>query len=132
MLFITSRGKHYVQSLIAHKLFIVYKWLTHWQSNSYHSISRAYAYTRLAQGLNESMISFVRSYLDSCLAAKLCTLFMDDIGCGVETFEQMIPTLPQLFDCLRKSGLRLTPHKCEIGMTNQFSWQYNNTSRAKT
>ena len=41
---------------------------------------------------------------------------MDDIGCGVETFEQMVPTLRQIFDCLRKSGLRLTPHKCEFGM----------------
>ena len=43
---------------------------------------------------------------------------MDDIGCGVETFEQMIPTLRQIFDCLRKLGLRLTPHKWEFGMTS--------------
>ena len=41
---------------------------------------------------------------------------MDYIGCGVETFEQMVPTLRQIFDCLRKSGLRLTPHKYEFGM----------------
>ena len=37
--------------------------------------SRTYAYTRLAQGLNESVTgfsSFVRNYLDSCLAANLC------------------------------------------------------------
>ena len=33
-----------------------------------------------------------------------------------ETFEQMVPTLSQIFDCLRKSGLRLKPHKCEFGM----------------
>ena len=81
--------------------------------------SRTYAYTRLAQGLNKSVTgfsSFVRSCLYSCLAANLCTQFMDDIGCGVETFEQMIPTLRQIFDCLRKSGLRLTPQKCEFGM----------------
>ena len=83
--------------------------------------SRTYAYTRLAQGLNKSVTglsSFVRSYLDYCLAANLCTQFMDDIGCGVETFEQVIPTLRQIFDCLRKSGLRLTPHKCEFGMNS--------------
>ena len=43
---------------------------------------------------------------------------MDDIGCGVETFEQVIPTLRQKFDCWRKSGLRLTPHKCEFGLTS--------------
>ena len=86
---------------------------------SFNFASRTYAYTRLAQGLNKSVTgfsSFVRSYLDSCLAANLCTQFMDDIGCGVETFEQMVPTLRQIFDCLRKSGLRLTPHKCEFGM----------------
>ena len=83
--------------------------------------SRTYAHTRLAQGLKKSVTgfsSFVRSYLDSCLAANLCTQFMDYIGCGVETFEQMIPTLRQIFDCFRKSGLRLTPHKCEFGKTS--------------
>ena len=86
---------------------------------SFDLASRTYAYTRLAQGLNKSMTgfsSFVRYYLDSCLAANSCTQFMDDIGCGVETFEQMVPTLRQTFDCLRKSGLRLTPHKCEFGV----------------
>ena len=88
---------------------------------SFNFASRTYAYTRLAQGLNKSVTgftSFVRSYLDSCLAANLCTQFMDDIGCGKETFGQMIPTLRQIFDYLRKSGLRLTPHKCEVGMTS--------------
>ena len=82
---------------------------------SFNFAPRTYAYTRLARGLNKSetgFSSFVRSYLDYCLAANLCTQFMDDIGCGVETFEQMITTLRQLFDSLRKSGLRLTPHKC--------------------
>ena len=69
---------------------------------SFNFASRTYAYTRLAQGLNKSVTGFspfVRSYLDSCLAANLCTQFMDDIGCGVETFEQTVLTLRQLFDC---------------------------------
>ena len=88
---------------------------------SFNFFSRTYAYTRLAQGLNKSVSgfnSFVRSYLGSCLAANLCTQFMDDIGCEVEFFEQMIPFLRQIFDCLRKSGLRLTPQKCEFGLTS--------------
>ena len=88
---------------------------------SFSFFSRTYAHTRLAQGLNKSVRGFssvVRSCLDSCFAANICTQFMDDIGCGVETFEQMIPTLRQIFDCLRKSGLRLTPHICEFGMTS--------------
>ena len=40
---------------------------------SFNFASRTYAYTRLAQGLNKSVTgfsSFVRSYLDSCLAAN--------------------------------------------------------------
>ena len=88
---------------------------------SFNFASRTYAYQRLAQGLNKSVTgfsSFVRSYLDFCLGANLCTQFMDDIGCGVENSEQMIPTLRQIFDCLRKSGLRLTTHKCEFGMSS--------------
>ena len=54
---------------------------------SFNFSSPTYAYTRLAQGLNKSVTgfsSFVRSYLDSCLAANLCTHLMDDIGCGVK------------------------------------------------
>ena len=66
------------------------------QHLSFNFSSKTYAYTRLARGSNKSVTgfsSFVSSYLDSCLAANLCTQFMDDIGCGKETFEQLIPTL---------------------------------------
>ena len=62
--------------------------------------------------------SFVRSYLESRLAANLCTQFGDDIGCGLETSDQMVPTLRQIFGCLCKSGLRLTPHKGQFAMTS--------------
>ena len=67
---------------------------------SFNFASRAYAYSRLAQSLNKSVTgfsSFATSYLDACLAANLCTQFMDDIGCGVETF---VPALRQIFDFL--------------------------------
>ena len=90
---------------------------------SFNFASRTYANTRLAQGLNKSVTefsSFVRSYLDSCLAVNLCTQFMDAFGCGVETFEQMVPSLRQYLDCLRKSGLKLTPHKCVFGMLSIY------------
>ena len=88
-------------------------------------VSKAYTYTKLAQDLKKSVngfSSFVRSYLCSCLAVNLGSQFMDDIKCGLQTFEQMIPTLRQKLDCLRKSGLRLNPHKCEFGIasTNFF------------
>ena len=88
---------------------------------SFNFASRTYAYIKIAQDLNKSVTgfsSYVRTYLDCCLAANLCTHFMDDIGCGVGTFEQVMPTLRQIIDCLRKSGLRLTSQKCDFGMTS--------------
>ena len=80
--------------------------------------SRTYAYKCLAQGLSKSVTgfsSFIRHYLDPCLAADLCTQFMDDIGSAVYNFDEMIPTLSKIFECVRKSGLKLSPNKCEIG-----------------
>ena len=44
---------------------------------------------------------------------------MDDIGCGVDTFDRIVPTLRQIFDCFWKSALRLTPHKLEFGMPSK-------------
>ena len=40
---------------------------------------------------------------------------MDDIGSAVYNFDEMIPTLSKIFECVRKSGLKLSPNKCEIG-----------------
>ena len=82
--------------------------------------SRTFAYNCLAQGLNKSVTgfsSFVKHYLDPCLAANVCTQFMDDIAAGVNNFDEMIPALRKIFDCLRESGLKLSAHKCEFGTT---------------
>ena len=82
--------------------------------------SRTFAYNCLAQGLNKSVTgfsSFVKHYLDKCLAANVCTQFMDDIAMGVNNFDEMIPALTKIFDCLRASGLKLSAHKCEFGTT---------------
>ena len=57
---------------------------------------RTMAYQRLARGLNRSVTgfsAFVRNYLEPCLSANVFTQFMDDIGCGVESVEQLIPNL---------------------------------------
>ena len=40
---------------------------------------------------------------------------MDDIGSAVNNYQELIPTLKKIFECTRKSGLRLSPKKCEIG-----------------
>ena len=49
--------------------------------------SRTYANKCLAQGLNKSLTgfsSFIRHYLDPCLASGNCTQFMDDFGNAVK------------------------------------------------
>ena len=80
--------------------------------------SRTYAYKCLGQGLSKSLTglsSFIRHYLDPCLAADLVTQFMDDFGSAVKNFDEMIPTISKIFESVRKSGLKLSPNKCEIG-----------------
>ena len=80
--------------------------------------SRTVAYQRLAKGLNRSVTgfsAFVRNYLEPCLSAKVCTQFMDNIGCGAESFEQVIPNLRLILKCLCRPGLKLLPEKCVFG-----------------
>ena len=80
--------------------------------------SRAIAYNCLAQGLNKSVAgfsSFIKHFLDPCLAAIVCMQFMDDIAAAVSSFDEMITALGKLFDCLRQSGLKLSARKCEYG-----------------
>ena len=42
---------------------------------------------------------------------------MDDIAIGVNNFNEMIPALTKIFDCLRALRLKLSAHKCEFGTT---------------
>ena len=82
--------------------------------------SRTFAYNCLAQGLNKTVTgfsSFVKHYLDPCLAAKVCTQFMDDIAVEVNNFVEMIPALRKIFDCWRESGWKLSAHNFEFGTT---------------
>ena len=79
--------------------------------------SRTYACKCLAQGLGKSVTglsAFIGHYLDPCLAAVLCSQLMDDIGCAVDKFENLVPALRKIFDCLRRSGSNLSPGKCEL------------------
>ena len=58
--------------------------------------SRNMPYQGIVGGLKKSVTgfsAFVRNYLEPCLPANVCTQFMDDIGCGVESVEELIPKL---------------------------------------
>ena len=46
---------------------------------------------------------------------------MDDYDCGVETFQQIEPTLRKLFECIRKSGLKLSPEKSQVAKKSMES-----------
>ena len=82
--------------------------------------SRIFAYNCLAQGLNRSVTgfsSFVKHYLDPCLAANVCTQFITDIAARVNNSDELIPPLRKTFNCLRESDLKLSAHECEFGTT---------------
>ena len=40
---------------------------------------------------------------------------MDDIGCGVESVEQLIPNLRLILKWLRRLGVKLSPENCVFG-----------------
>ena len=81
--------------------------------------SRTFAYRRLAQRLSPSLSafsSFTRKYLDPVIKADQFAQFVDDIGTAANTPEQMIKNLRAVFQCLRKTGLKLSMAKCLFGL----------------
>ena len=82
--------------------------------------SRTWAFLRLAQGLSRSVSafsSFMRETLDSVITADKCTQYVDDIATASCTVEEMIENLRAVFECLEKSGLKLSTEKCQFGVT---------------
>ena len=80
---------------------------------------RTYAYQTLAQGLSRSVTafsSFMRKYLDSCIASGKCFQYVDDIGSATNSQGEMIANLREIFKCIEKAGLRLSMKKCEFGV----------------
>ena len=80
--------------------------------------SRTFAYRRMARGLSCSLSafsSFIREYLDPIIKADQCAQYVDDIGIAANTPEQLIRNLRAVFfQCLRKTGLKLSMTKCHF------------------
>ena len=77
--------------------------------------SRTFAYQRLAQGLSRSLpafSSFKSEYLDPVIKADQWAQYVDDIGIGANTPEQLIKNLRAVFQSLRKAGPKLSMAKC--------------------
>ena len=87
--------------------------------------SRTYAYKCLAQGVSKSVTgfsSFIRHYLDPCLAADLCTQFMDDIGSVVYNFDEMIPTLRKSSNAYGSQDLNCRRTNVRSVMCHEVPW----------
>ena len=81
--------------------------------------SRIYAYKCLAQGLSKTVTgfsSFISAYLDPCTAADICTQYMDDIALATNILSDLTMSLDIIFQCIRRSGLKPSPSKCQFGV----------------
>ena len=81
--------------------------------------SRTYAFKRMAQGLSRSVSAFssyMRKYLDECIAADECTQYVDDIAIGSVTIEKHLDGIRKIFGCIKEAGLRLSMSKCQFGV----------------
>ena len=82
--------------------------------------SRTFAYTRLAQELSgpvSAFSSYKRKYLDSCIAkTNVSSTWKIDLGTGATDFQCLYSNLKVIFMYIRKSGLKLSMGKCEIGV----------------
>ena len=90
---------------------------------SFNFASRTFTYLRMVQGLSRSMSgfsSFMLKYLYLCIANDQCFQYVDDLGVGAKTFDELLANLRSIFDCIRASCLKLTMHKCEFGLSQIF------------
>ena len=79
--------------------------------------SRTFAYRRLAQGLSRSpsaFSSFIREYIGPVIKADQCAQNVDDFRIAANTPEHSIKNLRAVFQCLRKTGLKLSMAKCHF------------------
>ena len=77
-----------------------------------------FIYNLSPQGLNSSPAYFQR-LLDFVLKGiKRCYVYIDDIVVSVNSHEENLETLTQVFNRFREHGLKVKPGKCHIGTGN--------------
>ena len=73
----------------------------------------------MAQGLSRSLstvLIFIREYLDPIIKTDQCAKYVDVIGIAANTLQQLIKNLQAIFQCLRKTGPKLSIAKCHFGV----------------
>ena len=76
----------------------------------------SFSWKRMPFGLQGAPGSF-QSLMNRVLAGltfKMCLVFIDDIICLSQNFEDHLSHLTMIFDRIRKAGLRLKPSKCHF------------------
>ena len=89
------------------------------QMLAFNFASPTVAFQRLAQGLSRSFsafTSFNRKHLDSCIANDHCFQYLDDLGTGARSFDEVLSNLRSILQCNRTSRLKQTMNKCEFGV----------------
>ena len=81
--------------------------------------SRTFAHRRLAQGLSRSLSafsSFIPKYLNPDNKGDQCAQYVDGIGITADTLQQLYKNLRAVFQCPKKTGLKLSVAKCHFGV----------------
>ena len=75
-----------------------------------------YEYNRMPFGLSNAPATYQR-LMEDCfrpLINKECVIFLDDILVYSETFEEHLSRLKNVFQCIKESGMKLSPKKCHF------------------
>ena len=79
--------------------------------------SRKFAYRRLPQRFSRSLLaflSFIQQYLLPVIKNDQCAQYVDYNGIAANTLQRVIRNLKTVFQCLRKTGFKLSMAKCHF------------------
>ena len=78
--------------------------------------SGLWQFTKMSFGLCNAPATFVRlmERVLRGLSWKICLVYLDDIIVFSKTFTQHLENLSQVFECLRKADLKMSPQKCSL------------------
>ena len=78
--------------------------------------SGLWQFTKMSFGLCNAPATFVRlmEKVLRGLSWKICLVYLDDIIVYSNSFEQHLENLSQVFDCLCKADLKMSPKKCSL------------------
>ena len=100
------------------------------EKTAFRSPTGLWQWTRMPQGLKNSPATWCRlmQRVFNNIPQDRLILYMDDICIMSKTFEEHLQKLQEIFDCLRKHGLRINAKKCHLAM-DEVVWLGHKVSR---